>query len=78
QKEKQLTEAELKYRVRVLYLEVQYADSLSTQLYIQDTLYEKIKLSAIRQFKAGQIDYLQQTFAETQYGEIHNQYQQSL
>ena len=78
QKEKQLTEAELKYRVKVLYLEIQYADSLASQLYIQDTLYEKIKLSAIRQFRAGQIDYLQQTFAETQYGEIHNQYQQSL
>lgn len=78
QKEKQLTEAELKYRVKVLYLEIQYADSLASQLYIQDTLYEKIKLSAIRQFNAGQIDYLQQTFAETQYGEIHNQYQQSL
>lgn len=78
QKEKQLTEAELKYRVKVLYLEIQYAESLSTQLFIQDTLYEKVMLSAIRQFKAGQIDYLQQTFAETQYGEIHNQYQQSL
>ncbi len=78
QKEKQLTEAELKYRVKLLYLEVQYADSLARQLYIQDTLYEKIKFSAIRQFKAGQIDYLQQTFAETQYGEIHNQYLQSL
>jgi cobalt-zinc-cadmium efflux system outer membrane protein len=78
QKEKQLTEAELKYRVKILYLEIQYADSLASQLYIQDTLYEKIKLSAIRQFNAGQIDYLQQTFAETQYGEIHNQYQQSL
>jgi cobalt-zinc-cadmium efflux system outer membrane protein len=78
QKEKQLTEAELKYRVKVLYLEIQYADSATKQLYLQDTLYEKIKQSAIRQFKAGQIDYLQQTFAETQYGEIHNQYQQSL
>ncbi|MBT9483076.1 TolC family protein [Sediminibacterium sp.] len=78
QKEKQLTEVELKYRVKVLYLEIQYADSLASQLYKQDTLYEKIKLSAIRQFRAGQIDYLQQTFAETQYGEIHNQYQQSL
>ncbi len=74
QKEKQFTEAELKYRVRVLYLEAQFTDSLSGQLYIQDTLYEKIKLSAIRQFNAGQIDYLQQIFAETQYGEIHNQY----
>lgn len=77
-KEKQLTEAEIKYRVKLLYLETQFADSLTSQLFIQDTLYEKIKLSAIRQFDAGQIDYLQQTFAETQYGEIHNQYQQSI
>ena len=78
QKEKQLTEAELKYRVKLLYLEVQFADSLVQQLFIQDTLYEKIKTSAIRQFTAGQIDYLQQTYAETQYGEIHNQYVQAI
>ncbi|MGH2552628.1 MAG: TolC family protein, partial [Chitinophagaceae bacterium] len=78
QKEKQLTEAEIRYRVKLLYLEAQYAESLSSQLYIQDTLYEKIKVSAIRQFKAGQIDYLQQTFTETQFGEIHNHYLQSL
>lgn len=78
QKEKQLTEAELKYRVKVLYLEAQFADSLVRQLYLQDTLYEKIKLSAIRQFNAGQIDYLQQIFTETQYGEIHNLYLQAV
>ncbi len=78
QKEKQITAAELKYKVKVLYLEIQYADSLTKQLYIQDTLYQRIMLSAIRQFKAGQIDYLQQTFSEIQYGEIHNQYEQSL
>lgn len=76
EKEKQITQADLKYRVKLLYLEAQFTDSLVKQLYIQDTLYEKIKLSAIRQFNAGQIDYLQQTFAETQYGEIHNQYLQ--
>ncbi|MEO7922211.1 MAG: TolC family protein [Chitinophagaceae bacterium] len=78
QKEKQLTEVELKYRVKLLYLEIQFADSLVKQFYIQDTLYEKIKTSAIRQFNAGQIDFLQQTFAETQYGEIHNQYTQAI
>ena len=78
QKEKQLTSAEMKYRVKLLYLEAQYFDSLVKQFYIQDTLYEKIKLAAIRQFNAGQIDYLQQIFAETQYGEIHNQYLQAL
>ena len=78
QKEQQITQADLKYRIKALYLEAQFTDSLVKQLYIQDTLYEKIKLSAIRQFNAGQIDYLQQTFAETQYGEIHNLYLQSI
>jgi outer membrane protein TolC len=78
QKEKQLTETELKYRVKLLYLEAQFADSLVKQLFTQDTLYEKIKLSAIRQFNAGQIDYLQQIFTETQYGEIHNLYLQAV
>ncbi|MEO7265339.1 MAG: TolC family protein, partial [Ferruginibacter sp.] len=78
QKEKQITEAELKYRVKLLYLEIQFTDSLVKQLYIQDTLYEKIKMSAIRQFTAGQINYLQQIFAETQYGEIHIQYVQAI
>ncbi|MDZ4707943.1 MAG: TolC family protein [Saprospiraceae bacterium] len=78
QQEKRITEAELKYRVKVLYLEIQFTDSLVKQLYIQDTSYEKIKLAAIRQFNAGQIDYLQQTFADTQYGEIHNQYLQAI
>ena len=50
QKEKQLTEAELKYRVKILYLEAQFADSLASQLYIQDTSYEKIKLSCRQHF----------------------------
>lgn len=78
QKEKQLSEAELKYRVKILYLNAQFADSLVKQLYIQDTLYEKIMLSAIRQFNAGQIDYMQQIFTETQYGEVHNLYRQTV
>ena len=78
QKEKQVTEAALKYRVKTLYLEAQFNDSMVKQLYRQDTIYENIKLSALRQFNAGQIDYLQQLYAETQYGEIHNQYQQAV
>ena len=76
EKEKTLTEAEVKYQVKQLYLLLQYADTLQQQLYVQDTAYESISKSAGRQFDAGQIDYLQKTFAETQYGEIHNQYVQ--
>ena len=78
QKEKKVAEAELMYRVKLLYLEAQFNDSMVKQLYQQDTLYEKIRLSAVRQFNAGQVDYLQQLFAETQYGDIHNQYLQAV
>lgn len=76
-KEKNLTEAEVKYQVKQLYLLLQFADTLQKQLYIQDTVYQGISISAGRQFDAGQIDYLQKVFTETQYGEIHNQYIQS-
>ena len=77
EKEKAVTITEIKYQVKQLYLLLQYADTLKNQLYIQDTVYERIAISAVRQFDAGQINYLQKVFAETQYGEIHNQYLQS-
>ena len=77
EKEKTITEAEIKYQVRQLYLLLQYADTLQKQLYVQDKVYENISQSAGRQFDAGQINYLQKTFAETQYGEINNQYLQA-
>ena len=77
EKEKLLTEVEVKYQVMQLYLSLQYADTLQKQLYIQDTVYERISKSAVRQFDAGQINYLQKVFTETQYGEIHNQYLQA-
>jgi len=77
EKEKVVTEAEIKYQVVQLYLLLQYVDTLQKQLYIQDTVYAGITISAGRQFDAGQIDYLQKVFTETQYGEIHNQYLQS-
>lgn len=77
QTQKSFTDAQIAYQVRSLYLNIQYIDSLSGQLYVQDTIYRKLASSAQRQFDAGQIDYLQKTFVETQYGEVHNQYEQS-
>lgn len=77
EKEKGLTENEVKFQVKQLYLLLQYASALKQQLYAQDTVYERISKAASRQFDAGQIDYLQKTFAESQYGEIHNQYLQA-
>lgn len=77
EKEKGFTENEVKFQVKQLYLMLQYASALQMQLYVQDTVYERISKAAGRQFDAGQIDYLQKTFAESQYGEIHNQYLQA-
>ena len=77
QTQKTFTDIQIGYQVRSLYLDIQYTDSLKNQLYIQDTIYSKIAQSAKRQFDAGQIDYLQKTFAETQYGEVNNQYEQA-
>ncbi len=77
EKEKLVTAIEIKYQVKQLYLMLQYADAFQKQLYVQDTVYERIAIAAARQFDAGQIDYLQKVFTETQNGEIHNQYLQS-
>lgn len=77
EKERGLTENEVKFQVKQLYLLLQYTAAQQQQLYVQDTVYERISKAASRQFDAGQIDYLQKIFAETQYGEIHNQYLQA-
>lgn len=77
EKEKGFTENEVKFQVKQLYLLLQYATAQLQQLYVQDTVYESISKAAGRQFDAGQIDYLQKTFTESQYGEIHNQYLQA-
>ncbi len=77
QTQKVASEVNVAYQIRTLYLNIQYADSLESLLFIQDTIYQKLATAAQRLFDAGQIDYLQKSFTETQYGEIHNQYQQS-
>jgi outer membrane protein, heavy metal efflux system len=77
EKGKALTVNEIKRLIRSVYLNAQYSQQLFTQLKYQDSLYNQIRLSAKRQFDAGVIDYLAKTFAESQYGEIHNQFVQA-
>ena len=77
EKEKGFSENEVKFQVKQLYLTLQYATAVYQQLYVQDTVYERISNAARRQFEAGQIDYLQKVLTESQYGEIHNQYLQA-
>ncbi len=77
EKEKDAMANEIKFQVRQIYLTLQYTYAVQQQLYLQDTIYENISKAASRQFGAGQIDYLQKTFSEAQYGDIHNQYLQT-
>ena len=77
QTEKRITQNDIRYRVRLLYLALQYADAVGRQYQFQDSLYNQIRLSAGRQFAAGQIDYLAKTFTESQAGEVRNQLAQA-
>lgn len=72
-----VTENHVKYQIKTLYLTIQYLDFIYNQYKVQDSVYNKVMLSAQRQYDAGQIDYLEKTFTEAQSGEVHNQYVQS-
>jgi outer membrane protein, heavy metal efflux system len=77
EKQKNLTRQEVSSLIQSLYLNLQFAEALQEQLKVQDSLYSQIARSAERQFDAGTIDHLAKTFAQTQAGEIHNQFVQS-
>ena len=73
QTEKRMTEQDIRFRVRALYLSLQYAEALRQQYQFQDSVYNQLWVIAGRQFTAGQIDYLSKAFAESQAGEVRNQ-----
>ncbi|MDQ3046864.1 MAG: TolC family protein [Bacteroidota bacterium] len=75
--EKLISTNDVKYQVRSLYLQLQFYSLQKVYLKKQDSIYELIQLSSGRSYEAGQIDFLQKTFAESQYGEIHSAYLQS-
>ena len=77
EKGKAITQQDVKRLIRQLYLTLQYLESLTSQLHVQDSLYRQVSESATRQFEAGQIDYLAKAFAVSQYGEVHNQFMQT-
>jgi outer membrane protein TolC len=62
----QLTENELRYAVRMQYLELQAADFQMELARRRDTVFQKIGEAAARQFAAGEIDFLQKTLAENE------------
>jgi outer membrane protein, heavy metal efflux system len=59
-----LSEQEVRFNVRMLYLEAQTGYALAEVWAERDTLYQQIKQTAIRQFEAGEIDALQKTRIE--------------
>jgi len=73
QKEKVVTENDLNYRIRTVYLNAQYADTYLKQLQGQDSVYAQIAVAAKRNFEAGTIDKLALIFAETQAADLRNQ-----
>lgn len=77
EKEKGITENDIIFRAKNLFLNLQFTESLVGQYRYQDSLYNQIRTGASRQFEAGQIDYLAKTFAESQANEIRNQYAQA-
>lgn len=73
QKEKIVTENDLKYRIRTAYLNMQYVDAYLKQLQSQDSIYAQIAVAAKRNYDVGTIDKLALIFAETQAADLRNQ-----
>jgi outer membrane protein TolC len=65
-----VSENDLRYTVRTLYLEAQVAEYQVAQWQQRDSLYQQIVVAAGRQFAAGEIDFLQKTLAENEAGKI--------
>lgn len=68
-----VSENDLRYTVRTLYLEAQVAEYQSRQWFMRDSLYEAIGITAARQFAGGEIDFLQKTLAENGAGKVHQE-----
>ena len=69
----QLTENELRYAVRIQYLELQAADFQVEMAQRRDSIFQKIGEAADRQFAAGEIDFLQKTLVENEAGAARQQ-----
>lgn len=69
-----MQENELKLTVRSLYLEAQVAEYQYRQWAERDSLFRVIQTAAIRQFDAGEIDFLQKNLLENEAGKVHQEY----
>lgn len=69
-----VSENDLRYTVRNLYLEAQVAEFQAVQWQQRDSLYRAIVAAAARQFSAGEIDYLQKILAENEAGKVQQEW----
>ncbi len=69
----QVSQNEIRYQTRILYLEAQVAELKGKQWRERDTLYQKIAATAAREFEAGEIDFLQKTKVENEAGMVHQE-----
>lgn len=65
-----LSQNDLRYTVRALYLEAQAAEYQARQWAGRDSVYQQISATAARQFAGGEIDFLQKTLAENEAGTV--------
>ena len=75
--QKNITINDLRRSVRESYIQTQYLGALVAEYKVQDSTYQRYSNAAKRQFDAGQIDYLQTTFAEAKASEIRNMYEKA-
>ncbi len=69
-----ISENDLRYTVRSLYLGAQVAAYQSDWWRQRDSLYQQLAAAAARQFEGGEIDFLQKTRVENEAGKVRQEY----
>lgn len=69
-----ISAAALKSKIRTAYLDWQLDIAEMRQWKTQDSLYSILSQAADRQYLAGQIDFVEKTYANLKFSEVHSQY----
>jgi len=72
-----LSRAEVIQKIKSMYLQLQFDLAMHDLYATQDSLYAAMAQSAKRKFEAGQIDFIEKSFASTKYGESHMKFLQA-
>ena len=72
-----LSRAEVIQKMKSMYLQLQFDFAMHDLYATQDSLYAAMAQSAKRKFDAGQIDFIERSFASTKYGEVHTKFLQA-